>query len=245
MEMIQNAGIAVDLARNGREAVDMAATKQYDLVLMDIHMPVMDGLEATQKIRSLPNYVDSPILALTANAFKEDIAYFLSHGMNGHIAKPIIMKNLYDAMLTWLNGAPSALPHQEPSAPLPKSDLMAGFDAIPGMDTQVGLTCLGGKAASYTKMLVKFADRQQAEMSELRQSLAVGDLITAKRIAHTLKGLAGTLGAMHLQSSAQALDFAIRDHQGQDEISRLSEIVMAEYSTLSEAIMAIMDGPQA
>ena len=286
IEMLQEVNMTVDLAINGKEAVKLATNRKYDLILMDIQMPIMDGLEATRLIRSLPDGVHVPIVALTANAFKEDIDHYLSIGMNAHIAKPIIMGKLYEAMFSWLGSKSAAItgmdavngnplsPDISLSLSVPRakargegetnklastpfsqrnelnssvnstaSKLMARIDAIPGMDTQIGLNCLGGKESSYKKMLIKFADRQTTDMDSLRNSLAQDDLVTAKRIAHTLKGLAGTMGATQLQARAQALDAAFREELGLEEINRLTEIVVAEYASLAESILAIMNEP--
>ncbi len=259
VELLQEVGIAADLALNGEEGVDRAAGRDYDLILMDIQMPKMDGLEATRLIRCLPGRANVPIVALTANAFAEDIARYLEAGMNGHIAKPIIIKDLYQTMLNWLsakksvpvkgegsavtpsdNEAVDLMAVKQPTAfpvNLPEAGTMARLAAIPGLDPQAGLNSVAGKSASYIRLLAKFADRQKADMADLRNALAEGDLITAKRIAHTLKGLAGTLGAALLQASAQQLDAAFRESLGLEEINRLSESVIAENLALAEAIL--------
>jgi two-component system sensor histidine kinase/response regulator len=124
----------------------------------------------------------------------------------------------------------------------PVDGMLARLADIPGLDPQRGLNSLAGKAASYIRLLGKFAERQPAEMAALRQALADGDLLTARRVAHTLKGLAATMGATSLQSSSQRLEGSIRENLGVDEINRLSEIVIAEYSLLAEAILAAISG---
>jgi len=113
---------------------------------------------------------------------------------------------------------------------------MSLLAAIPGLDTQIGLNNLAGKTTSYINKLGKFAARQSVEMDELNQSLAKGDRVTAKRIAHTLKGLAGTMGAVSLQSNARRLEVAIREQFASGPTQDLVEAVMSEYSSLAEAI---------
>jgi two-component system sensor histidine kinase/response regulator len=291
VELLQEVGIAVDLAANGEEALDMAAAHSYDLILMDIQMPKMDGLEATLAIRRLPGQAHVPIVALTANAYTEEVARYITAGMNGHIAKPIVVNHLYETMLKWLDAKGAALPNAVEStanevgeaklalpfqasldipspnstvsaegasgnhppiengegeiawaaaASQPADGLLARLAEIPGLDTQLGINRLAGKPASYIRLLRKFAERQPAEMAALRQALADGDLHSAKRVAHTLKGLAATMGATLLQSSSQRLEVSIRENLSVDEIDRLSKIVATEYAVLAESIVAAM-----
>jgi two-component system sensor histidine kinase/response regulator len=261
VELLQEVGIAVDLAANGQEGVDMAAARTYDLILMDIQMPKMDGLEATMAIRRLPGRASVPIVALTANAYAEEVARYLAAGMNGHIAKPIVVDHLYETMLTWLDAKRAASPNTVEltnnevgvaklalpvkaslDTPNLNSTVLAGLADIPGLDTRLGLNRLAGRPASYIRLLRKFAERQPAEMASLQQALADGDLRTAKRVAHTLKGLAATMGATLLQSSSQRLEESIRENLRVDEINRLSEIVVAEYAALAKSITTAMAG---
>ena len=245
IELLQNVGMAVDVASNGVEAINRVEAQTYDLILMDIQMPKMDGLEATRIIRKMPDRADIPILALTANAFAEDVDVFLKSGMNGHVAKPIIVKELYETMLYWLDGkmpppkeiGSMALQVIPPSTKV-QEDLMTRLAAVPGLDTQMGLVSLDGKQASYIRLLRKFAERQPVEMANFQQALVDGDWITAKRIAHTLKGLAGTMGAVSLQANAQRLNDAFIENIGFEEINRLSKVAIAEYSALADAILA-------
>ncbi len=244
-ELLRNAGMAVDVASNGVEAVNRVAAQTYDLILMDIQMPKMDGLEATRVIRRMPDRADVPILALTANAFPEDVDLYIDSGMNGHVAKPIVVKELYETLLFWLNGKLSTAHETDAmvlpaisSSPPSMEDQMAQLAAIPGLNPQIGLVSLAGKQGSYIRLLRKFALRQPVEMANLRQALVEGDWITAKRIAHTLKGLAGTMGATSLQANAQWLNDALSENIDVEKINRLSKVAIAEYSVLAEAILA-------
>ena len=120
---------------------------------------------------------------------------------------------------------------------------MKRLAAVPGLDPQVGINSLAGKTASYIRLLRKFAERQSTEMANLRQAMTEADSVTAKRITHTLKGLAGTMGALSLQASVECLDAAIRDKLEAEEIGPLSETVMAEYAVLAEAILTGLTDP--
>jgi len=245
IELLKNAGMAVDVASNGVEAVKRVAAQTYDLILMDIQMPKMDGLEATRVIRRMPDRADVPILALTANALPEDVDLYIESGMNGHVAKPIVVKELYEKLLFWLNGKLSTA-HETGAMVLPAisssppsmEDQMAQLAAIPGLNPQIGLVSLAGKQGSYIRLLRKFALRHPVEMANLREALVDGDWITAKRIVHTLKGLAGTMGAMSLQANAQRLNDALSENIDVEKINRLSKVAIAEYSVLAEAILA-------
>lgn len=250
IELLQEVGITVDLAADGVEGVSRATAQAYDLILMDIQMPKMDGLEATRLIRRLPGRSNVPIVAISANAFADDIARYLEAGMNGHIAKPVVLKELYETVLHCLDGSAfpgkdagsAALPTAAP-ANSPEAGVMKRLAAIPGLDPQVGINSLAGKTASYIRLLRKFAERQSTEMANLRQAMTEADSVTAKRITHTLKGLAGTMGALSLQASVECLDAAIRDKLEAEEIGPLSETVMAEYAVLAEAILTGLTDP--
>jgi hypothetical protein len=106
--LLEEAGLSVERASNGQEAVALAAAGQFDLILMDMQMPVMNGIEATRRIRGLPGYALTPILAMTANAFEEDRQACLAAGMNDHIGKPVVPERLFSGVLEWLRQADGA-----------------------------------------------------------------------------------------------------------------------------------------
>ena len=196
-EMLAEEGIAVDVAENGQIAVDKVGAHAYDLVLMDLQMPVMDGLEATRAIRKLPNRRDLPIIAMTANAMSEDRERCIEAGMNDHIAKPIDPDALWSALAKWMRKAPA--------------DPLDALRLVPGLDVEAGLKFTLGKQALYLSIARTFASGAPAHLDAVREALAAGDHKAAERAAHTLKGMAATLGAERVRAGAAALETAIRE----------------------------------
>ncbi|OAH98208.1 PAS domain S-box protein [Methylomonas methanica] len=214
LELLQDAGLLVDLAENGRVACDMAVKQAYDLILMDVQMPEMDGIAASLAIRRMPGRDKTPILAMTANAFDEDRRACLSAGMNDHIPKPVNPEVLYEMMLRWMPPLATVEPARDSKTP---GDQNAGNAAlherlanIPGLDLQAGLHNLQNKLPFYLRQLRHFAQRHAAEAENIRQLLAVGDWEAAQRAAHSLKSSAATLGITHIRQTAEGIEMALK-----------------------------------
>jgi len=229
-ELLEKAGLRVTIANNGREAVEMVMQGAFDGVLMDLQMPVMGGIEATRMIREQERFRDLPIIAMTANAMAGDREACLEAGMNDHIAKPIELNELFGTLNRWITAAEPA----EDSAVQPAvAEEVVELPALPGIDIENGIRRVGGNRKLYRNILLKFADSQRDAPERIRAAMADGDQETAVRLAHTLKGVAGNIGASRLQQQALAMEQALKD--GGDGEASL-------YAALSEALKQVLQG---
>jgi len=232
--LLEDTPLSIEQAENGALALQMITKRDYDIVLMDVQMPVMDGIAATEAIRSNPRFAALPIIAMTANAMDRDREMCLAAGMNDHLGKPIDPDKLFEILLRWI---PSRAAAASASVAAPSSAFAAGSLVIPGIDTATALKRTGGNRKRYESLLTRFSDSQSAVLSDIRGALAANDSPTAQRLAHSLKGAAANLGATSLAEIATQVEAAIKtNHSVSAALDALSASLDATITAIRTAL---------
>ena len=224
VELLESAGARVAVAPNGREAIARLHagldSEPFDLVLMDLQMPEMDGYEATRQIRADARFQGLPIIAMTAHAMVEERQHCLDAGMNDHVAKPIDPDALFHTLRRWLKPGFEATAVGQPATGAPPGAEPA-LPAIPGLDTVSGLRRVAGNRKLYRDLLDQYVVGQADAPARIQAALAAGDRAAAERLAHTLKGVSGNIGATVIEPLAAELEQALRQPGGMETIEPL------------------------
>lgn len=233
LDLLTSNGLLVDVANNGQEALDCLAARHYDGVLMDCQMPVLDGYKATIKLRKDPQFKALPVIAMTANAMTGDREKVLDCGMNDHIAKPINVENMFKTMAKWI------VPANPVNTTLETTQEETHIPELEGIDIQDGLARVRNNTALYLKLLKKVARTQKDFILEFENALQDNDFEVAERLAHTLKSVAGNIGATTIQNCCAELEQQARNQIIEDETVNKTRLalntVIASLTTLVES----------
>ena len=240
IELLEEVSLQVDSAENGAEALAKLEEDQFDCVLMDVQMPVMDGYTATNRIREIEKFRDLPVLAMTANAMAEDRSIAIEHGMNGHIPKPIDPQELYRMLLHWL------APEAEASSLASEGDGDSYYDpvmdislpsSLPGLNIHQGLIRVNQNSSLYIKLLNSLVDEYHHSAAEIGKLLANGEGENAVILAHKLRGVANNLGANDVGNLAENIEELLRGGGTCDE-TKLQELNSA-LAVLSDSVVQL------
>ena len=231
VEFLTAMGLSVKVANNGQEGVDMALAETFDLILMDIQMPVMDGLTAAKTIRAEKTLQNIPIVAMTAHAMQGDKDKSLAAGMNDHLTKPIELRKLIAILNHWLKADLNFVK----STPEKNSEMLNSLpNELPSFDLALAAQFTGENPRLLHQLLLNFASRYADSADQLDQWVQEKEFTKIEHLAHSIKGVAGTLAAKKLRQVASDLEFAIHDNQ----FDNLNMLVPDLKNALAEAIEA-------
>jgi len=227
LQLLHGVNLIVDVAENGRIALEKATKNHYDLILMDMQMPEMDGIAASRAIRRLDSWQTKPILAMTANAFEDDKAACLAAGMNDFITKPVEPSELYAVLLKWLPTGGNALPPltQAPAAmPRGIEEIFSRLATSPDIDIERPLQTFSSHKEKVLELLHLHGETTPQTIVEIQASLSIKDFATAERLVHSIKSSAAYLGLKTQYRIARELDDALRQpHPDEHAINELSQ----------------------
>ncbi|MCK4699051.1 MAG: response regulator, partial [Bacteroidales bacterium] len=225
--MLEATGIQAEIANNGKEAVEMVKTSgkpsKYELVLMDLQMPEMDGYDATRLIRKMKDYKDLPIAAMTADAIAGVKEKCLEAGMNDFIVKPIDPTEFYRALAKWIKQGTAKTGKKTAPTMASETKLHIEIPEIEGIDIEDGLRRINNNKTLYLKLLTKFSKNYSGFIRELKGKLLEGRTEEAERMVHTIKGVSGNISATDLYNYAVILNDKLRKQEKIDINHELSQ----------------------
>lgn len=239
-EMLSDFNMIVTLAENGKDAITAIEKNAFDIVFMDVQMPVMDGWEATKHIRSLHHGKTVPIIALTAFAMVTQVRKCLDTGMNDHLPKPIDPNCLLDMLVKWIEPRESATKRSSFQQNLTTKESILP-DKLDGIDVELGLMMVGGKQEHYLKLLHLFDKHFRNTPESLQQALANDDYPEAQRLIHNIKGTSGSIGARELSEKSQILETAI--NQGQQHLDSMVDEFNISVTQVLQGLKILADLP--
>lgn len=237
-DMLEDLGCEVDVASDGVEAVDCARARHYDLILLDMQMPRLNGLAATRLIRALAAHSSTPIIALTANAFAEDRERCFEAGMNAHLSKPVTPTALATALGQWLPFR--RLPGEGLSAG--DSELSRALASIAGLQAPSALAGASSQR-DYCALLQRFIKLHRQDFDQLRQYLAGADRDAAHSVVHQMKGIAGLLGAVRIEALATEIVLGLRNDTDPGTLVGLVDTCEGEFVALADAVLTLPELP--
>jgi CheY-like chemotaxis protein len=248
-EILEGAGLNVTLATNGQEAVNAVKENEYDAVLMDVQMPVMDGYTATREIRNLESEIRNvPIIAMTAHAMAGDEDKSLQAGMNGHVTKPIDPEQLFGTLQKWIQPSEKRVQAEQPQVqaePLETDKAVPEErelpENLPGFDLTDGLKRLQGNKRLYRRLLLNFGTDYCESAHDIRIAMDAEDFDRAHSLVHNLKGLAGNLAATELQTAAVNLEKLVK---GVGEKKPPAKALQSKFKDLENALHKALESAQ-
>ncbi|MBI4889029.1 MAG: response regulator [Acidobacteria bacterium] len=244
-ELLESAGAAVQIADNGRIAVELLRggpqPPPFDIVLMDLQMPEMDGHTATRLLRSEERFQELPIIAMTAHALVEERERCLQSGMNDHVSKPIDPDALFSALARWTKRRERASQERQEK---PRRAEAEEIPEIEGIDVTGGLKRVAGNRRLYRSLLEQFAEKQADVSKHIEEAVGREDRTLAERLAHTVKGVAANLGMGRTQLAAANLEQSLREGGASSAalLSELAEAVSTQVAAIRAALQAAAAG---
>jgi CheY-like chemotaxis protein len=235
VELLRNAGVAVVLAQNGQEALDrLEQDTAFDAILMDCQMPVMDGYHATEQLRKRPQLQAIPVIAMTASVMDDDRERATRAGMVDYIDKPINVGQMFATLARWIS--PKTNPAAAPAPSHADTRERGVLPTLTGLDMAIGLATVMGNRDLYIRQLRRFVETYQDFAAQFAAAQSDADTGAPQRAAHTLRGIAGNLGALQVQDASGALELACKAKAEPEQIQALLQACLLTLSPLLDGL---------